>query len=86
VSFSVNLTDGRSRPLDDTEVAWFSAPLIITGKLVILEVVFWSQPYQRWIHLVRDHTERIFNPDHPALEVTVDEMPHYEQHLRKIGL
>lgn len=79
-AWSVNLTDPtRTRQLADSECVSFSAPLFITGALVVAEVVFWSAPFSTWIVLVRDPTSRPF----PAgvREVAAGELDHYAAHI-----
>lgn len=90
---SYNLTQGQSRLLSDEEAGWFDAPLILNaGRLMLVEVVFWGPWYPRktpagiemgaWIHLVGTRTERIFYPEQLDVEVSVDELEHWEAWMR----
>lgn len=84
----MNLTYGSSRVLDDVEASWFDSPLVLSGKIVIAEVVFWGPYYPRdvfgtldlgaWVHLVRARTPRHFALESKAVEVAVDELPAWE--------
>lgn len=93
---SVNLTDGKSRPLSAEECSWFEAPLTIAEQISIVEVVFWGARHIRqtsqgpqqgaWIHLVRSRTARQFPLDGLSVEVSVDELPVYESWLAAQGV
>ena len=59
-AWSLNLTDPAfTRQLTGPECV-HSAPLFITGALVVVEVIFWSARWSTWIVLVRDRTGRQF--------------------------
>ena len=68
---SLNLTTGTSAAVGP-EV--YDSPITIAGSIVIMEIVFWSAPYDLWIVLVREHTPRVWPPEAKVREVTLDEV------------
>lgn len=79
MNVSINLTTGVSRHLTDAEIDAFGPPLMVTGATAVMEVVFWSAAFGWWVFLTREHTRRTFADG--TREVTVDELPYYEQHI-----
>ena len=79
VGVSLNLTNGVSRFLPDAEFGAFDTALWVCAGMVVMEIVYWSPPFNGWVYLVREHTRRVMPEG--AREITVDELPYYEQQL-----
>jgi hypothetical protein len=76
VFLSLNLTQGTSQEVD---AGLFARPLFLDGKLIVAEVVFWSNKVSKWVLLVSERTQRPMPPG--AMEVATSELDYYESVL-----
>lgn len=79
--WSVNLS--MSGPDFTFETDFPVPPMFETSQGPVLEVVFWSQATERWIHGVSDYFERELPPGH--VQVTVGDLAWVRQVVQRAG-